>query len=88
MMLKNIPHQSYYFLELGVLFSGFFLIFLLSYDFLLQTVVLFFVLLTYCVLGIFHHKLHHALGSRIVIEYILISLVIMASFLFINTGKI
>lgn len=88
MTLRNIPHQFYYLLELGVLLSGFFLIFLLSFSFLFQLAALLLVLVFYSILGIFHHKLHHALKARIVIEYILISTVILASFLFLNISKL
>lgn len=88
MRFGNIPHQFYYLLELAVLLSGFFLIYLFSFSFIFQLLTLILVLIFYSGLGILHHRLHHALAMRIVIEYILISLVIMASFLFINTGKI
>ncbi len=88
MIQIKIPHHYYYFLELLVLLSGFLLIFLTSYYFLLQLGIVFFVLLAYCTLGIFHHKIHHSLGSRIVIEYILISAVLFAAFIFLNIGKI
>lgn len=88
MMLRNIPHQVYYLVELGVLVSGFFLIVLLSFNFLLQLMTLLIVLILYSALGIFHHKLHHALHAKIVVEYILISGVIFASFLFLTISSL
>lgn len=88
MTLKNIPHQFYYLLELGVLLSGFFLIFLLSFSFLFQLAALLLVLVFYSILGIFHHKLHHTLKAKIVIEYVLVSAVLLAVFLLLNIGKI
>ncbi len=88
MILRRIPHQFYYIFELGLLMSGFFLIFLLSYNTFLQAITLIIVLIFYSLLGIVHHKIHHALRGKIVIEYILVSTVIFAVFLFLNIAKL
>ena len=88
MRIQKIPHQAYYFVELLVLLLGFFSIYLLSYDVKLQEKVLFLVFVFYSAIGIFHHKLHHTLRPKIVVEYILVSILIFACFLFLNTGKI
>lgn len=88
MILKKIPHQFYYFFELTVLSSGFFIIFLLSYNLYLQAATLGLILSFYSLLGIVHHKIHHALRRKIVIEYILVSTVIFAVFIFLNIGKL
>lgn len=84
----KIPHQLYYLIELIVLLAGFYIIFLLSYNFYLQGLALFLVLVFYTVLGIFHHEVHHTLKRKIVIEYILISLMILAVFIFMNSERI
>ena len=88
MTLRKLPHALYYLLELLMLLSWFILISTFSYSFKLQTATLFVVLFFYCALGIFPHKMHHTAKAKIVLEYILVSLVILASFLFVNIGKI
>lgn len=88
MMHKKTHHNVYYIFELGVLLSGFFVVYLLSYNFTLQSIVLGIVLMSYAFLGILHHGLHHTLRAAIVIEYLLVSTLIFACFLFLNTGKI
>ena len=42
----------------------------------------------YVLWGIVHHLFHHDLTAKIVIEYILVSLVIMAVFFFLNISRI
>lgn len=84
----RIPHQIYYLIELIILAVGFFVLYSLSYDLRLQTIVLTGILLFYAVTGIAHHKIHHDLHKKIVIEYILISLLVLAIFLFLNMGKV
>jgi len=84
----KIPHQLYYLVELLVLLAGFYVIFLLSYSFYLQLTALILVLIFYSVLGMVHHEMHHALRRKIVIEYILISLIIFAVYIFMNSGKL
>ncbi len=86
-MIQKIPHQIYYVLELLILTGGFYGIFILSGDFHRQVAALLVLLCFYAVWGILHHKMHHTLKKKIVIEYILISLIVMAFFLLINTNK-
>lgn len=87
MILQRIPHQVYYLLELLALILGFFLIFLLSPNFTLQLFVAGIMLSLYTIIGILHHKLHHALKQKVVLEYILVSAVLFAAFLFLNISK-
>jgi hypothetical protein len=86
-MMRKIPHNLYYLFELIVLIAGFYVIFLVSYNFQLQVLTLTLVLTFYAILGIVHHEIHHALNSKIVLEYILISLTILAIFFFLNIGR-
>ncbi|HVT01325.1 MAG TPA: hypothetical protein VHE53_03790 [Patescibacteria group bacterium] len=88
MRIRKVPHSLYYVIELIVLLSGFFSVYMLSFNFQLQEITLAIVLVFYALIGIFHHKLHHDLRRKIVIEYILISVLIFVCFLFISTGKI
>ncbi len=85
---SRVPHAFYYLLELIVLLGGFFSIYMLSFSFNLQLLTLVIVLMFYVLMGVFHHAIHHNLRTKIVIEYLLISILIFAVFLFINTGKI
>ncbi len=87
MILQRIPHQLYYLLELSALILGFFLVFLLSPNFMLQLVAMGAMLSLYTIIGVVHHRLHHVLKGKIVIEYILISAVLFAAFLFLNISK-
>jgi hypothetical protein len=73
-----------------------FLIFILGFGFMylsqenthLQFIILVFVLTSYIVIGFLHHHLNHELKSKIVIEYVLISSLILSAFLFFNAGRI
>lgn len=87
MILQRIPHQLYYLLELLALILGFFLVFLLSPNFTLQLLAMGIILSLYTIIGIVHHRLHHVLKSKVVVEYILVSAVLFAAFLFLNISK-
>ena len=87
MILQRIPHQLYYLLELLALILGFFLVFLLSTNPMLQLLVMAIMLSLYTVIGILHHKIHHEFKRKIVVEYILVSAVLFAAFLFLNISK-
>ncbi len=54
----------------------------------LQFMILVFVLMSYIVIGFMHHQEDRDLRNKIVIEYILISSLILAAFLFFNAGRI
>ncbi|HVZ67115.1 MAG TPA: hypothetical protein VG917_02535 [Patescibacteria group bacterium] len=88
MRIRKVPHTLYYVIELIVLLSGFFSVYMLSFNFRLQEITLAIVLLFYALIGIFHHKLHHDLRRKIVIEYVLVSILIFACFLFLSTGTL
>ena len=87
MIMQKIPHQVYYLLELLALFLGFFFIFLLSPNFKLQIAALVILLILYTILGIVHHGVHHTLKRKILLEYVLVSAVILSAFLFLNISK-
>lgn len=88
MLFKKIPHHFYYFAELVVLLVGFFSIYMLRFSFQLQLATLIIVLVFYVIMGIYHHATHHNLKGKIMIEYLLVSALIIAIFLFTNIGKI
>lgn len=83
MMLKK-HHGFYYFAELLVILCGFFSLYMLRGDFMLQQVTLITVLIIYALMGILHHALHHTLRIRIVVEYVIISILVFACFLFLK----
>ncbi len=62
--------------------------YIFSGDVALQFMMLIFVLMSYIVLGFIHHQLNHDLKGKIVIEYILISSIILVAFLFFNIGRL
>jgi len=86
---RNISeHNIYYFVELLVLLFGFFLIILFSFNITLQFMVLTLLLMSYISLGFIHHHLNHTFSSKIVIEYTLVSTLILAGFLFLNISRL
>jgi hypothetical protein len=84
--LLKLPHHVYYVAELFVLLSGFYIVYLLAYNPGMQKIALVIILLFYASFGIFHHKIHHTLRTRIVIEYLLISTLLFACYLFLSIG--
>ena len=84
----RLPHYVYYLLELLVLFVGFFLVYIFSPNHVLQEGALITVLALYTLIGILHHKLHHNLRLKIVIEYAMVAILIFATYLFLNIGKL
>ncbi len=83
-----IDHNSYYFIELLVLLFGFFLIVFFSYSIILQFMILTILLMSYISLGFVHHFVNHTFSSKIVIEYTLVSALILAGFLFLNINRL
>jgi Na+/H+ antiporter NhaC len=81
-------HHTFYFVELVILLIGFFLMVLFSYDLTLQFIILTSVLIFYVVMGFLHHKQNHYFNAKIMIEYVLISGIILAAFLFLNISRI
>lgn len=88
--MKNpkFHHNAYYFYQFLVFLLGFCFMYIFRDAVALQFMMLVFVLLSYIVLGFLHHQLNHDLKEKIVIEYILISSIVLASFLFFNAGRI
>lgn len=85
---KNLSHHTYYFSQFSMLVLGFFLILLFSYDISIQFMILIFILLSYITLGFVHHRIDHTFSAKIVIEYVLISSLVLAGFVFFNLGRL
>lgn len=85
---RLFEHQTYYFFELIVLIVGFFMILIFSYSLTLQFIILIFILMCYMVMGFIHHKINHYFNGKVVLEYILISTLVLGAFLLLNIGRL
>lgn len=81
-------HHTYYFVELFMLLFGFSMIFVFSYNLVMQFMILMLTLFSYITFGVIHHRVKHTFSSKIMLEYILISSLILVGFIFLNFGKI
>jgi len=79
---------TYYAIELLILILGGSLILFFSFDFAIQIMLLVITLLFYITFGLLRHQAEHDLDTRVVIEYILISAIILASFIFLNITRL
>ena len=86
MSSRSNRHIEYYLSLVAILALGMFLVIIVSPNKNLQ---MFFVLLTtlvYVIFGVFHHLINHDLGSKIVLEYLLIGSLGIAVVFFILKG--
>lgn len=81
-------HLIYYSFETVTIIFGFFLVSFFSFNAYLQIVFLSLTLISYFIIGMVHHGIHHALKVKIVIEYIFVALIILAAFLLLNNTRI
>lgn len=81
-------HLGYYVSFFIILFAGIFLVYQQQGDKQLQLDFVILLSFAYVVWGILHHAIHHSLGLRIVIEYIVIALLGIAVVFFILNGGI
>lgn len=80
-------HLNYYLIEALVLGFGFFIVYLLD-SFAHQIAVVLIVVVIYISMGLLHHHLHHDIHKRIVLEYIIISILVISLFIFLKSGAI
>ena len=85
-MRKN--HVLLYCIEFLIIGGGFALILAVSMPFYTQLFVLSSVLSLYIVIGLLHHRTHHDISVKVVLEYILVSALIFALFVFLNITRI
>lgn len=85
---KILEHWVYYIAELVVIMIGFYLMMIMSYSVILQFIVLALTLGFYITISIIHHMLNHYITSKIVIEYVLMSSLILTTFLFLNSARL
>lgn len=83
-----VHHTIFYMFEIVIVGGGLFVLLALNLPFLKQLFVLSLILAGYVILGIIHHKLIRDVKLKIVLEYVLISLLIFAAFIFVNVNKL
>ncbi len=81
-------HVVLYLVEFTLLGFGFAFLLLANLAFILQLSLLGGLLLFYTVIGLVHHNSHHDITIKVVLEYILISVLIIALFIFLNISRI
>lgn len=86
--MKKKHHIFLYFFEFGLLGLGFAFLLTTQMAFVYQLLTLGFILASYVLIGLMHHNSHHDITTKVVLEYILISAVICALFIFLNVTRI
>ncbi len=79
---------TYYAVEFVILLLGYALIIFFAFDFSIQMMFLVITLLFYITFGLLRHQAERDLTLRVVIEYILISLLVLMLFVFLNNSRI
>jgi hypothetical protein len=81
-------HSLLYFIEFAIIGSAF--AFLLAFPMLFyrQLLVIGLALFMYMVIGLLHHRTHHDIGMKVVLEYILLSALVFALFVLLNISRL
>lgn len=85
-MRKN--HALLYLIEFLIIGGGFSLILAMPMPFYAQLFVISVILSLYIIIGLLHHRTHHDISIKVVLEYILVSALIFALFVFLNITRI
>lgn len=80
-------HGSFYLIEFVIIGGGFALLLSLSLPFYSQLVIIALMLILYSTVGLLHHKTHLNITSKVVLEYTLVSVLILTLFVFLNISK-
>lgn len=81
-------HLAIYIIEFVIIGGGFSFLLAFNPPIYSQFIVMFLILTLYIGVGLFHHNRHHDMHLKVVLEYILVSAVIFALFIFLNIGRI
>lgn len=81
-------HSYLYLIEFLIIGGGFAVMLALDLNFYTQLIMMVIILVLYVFLGLLHHGKHHDIHPKVVLEYILISVLIFALFIFINITRI
>lgn len=79
---------AYFFIEFVILLLGFSIITVFSFDLSVQAMFVVVTLIFYITFGLLRHHAQHDLSHKVMIEYILISALILILFTFWNVGRI
>ncbi|MBI2036480.1 hypothetical protein HYT17_02530 [Candidatus Microgenomates bacterium] len=85
-MLFHKNHLIHYLIILSIIALGIGSVILLSSNKNLQLILVLVVSLFYLCYGIFHHALEHDVTIKIVVEYVLVTLLAVALFIFVRGG--
>lgn len=81
-------HGLLYVIEFLIIGSGFAFLLTMSLPFYTQLAVITIILSIYIVVGLLHHRTHHDISIKVVLEYILISALVFALFVFLNIARL
>lgn len=85
-MFLHKNHLVHYLIILGIIALGIGSVILLSSNKNMQLIMVLAVSLFYLCYGIFHHFLEHDITIKIVVEYVLVTLLVVALFIFVRGG--
>lgn len=87
-MKKYPSHIILYILEVCLILGTFLIILTFGLTLWNEVLLLSVMLLGYIVIGILHHRTHHDIKGRVVLEYILVSILILSLYIFLNITRI
>ena len=81
-------HSLLYLFEFGILGGGFAFLLIAKLPLYTQFWILGLLLTIYMTIGVVHHGKHHDIRAKVVLEYILVSALIFALFIFLNISRL
>lgn len=81
-------HGLLYVIEFFIIGSGFAFLLTVPLPFYSQLFVITLILCLYMLVGLLHHRTHHDINIKVVLEYILISALVFALFIFLNIARL
>jgi hypothetical protein len=81
-------HIILYLIEFLIIGLGFVILLSFSLPFYNQLFILGLILSLYIIVGLLHHRTHHDISIAVVLEYILISALAFALFVFLNVSRL
>lgn len=78
----TLKHDLHYVVQFLILILGFSYILFFQDRIFYRLAVCGVTLILYCAIAFFHQKIHHSLDKKIVLEYVLMSLLLFAAFFF------
>lgn len=81
-------HGLLYIIEFLIIGSGFAFLLSIPLPFYTQLVIIFLIVCLYLVIGLLHHRTHHDISIKVVLEYILVSALVFALFIFLNIARL